>query len=95
MVTDEVLSYFKIFECDGNILNILDVTYERACMATQKEKYYMTLVKTLIDHNDRQNLPLSNEKLRQSVSTVMVETEEEERDAKRNANNVTIDTFIQ
>ena len=63
-------------------------------MATQKEKYYMTLVKTLIDHKDRQNLPLSNEKLRQSVSTVMVETEEEERDAERNSNNVTMDTFI-
>ena len=37
-VTDEVLSYLKIFECGGNILNRLDVTYERACMATPKRR---------------------------------------------------------
>ena len=35
-VTDEVPSYFNIFECGRNILNIIDVIYERACMATQK-----------------------------------------------------------
>ena len=64
-------------------------------MATQKEKYYMTLVENLIDHNDRHNVPFSNEKLWQEVSTVMEETEEEELDAKHNANNLTMDTFIQ
>ena len=36
-VTDEVMSYFNIVECRRNILNRLDATYERACMATQKE----------------------------------------------------------
>ena len=76
-------------------MNRLDVTYERACMATKKEKYYLNLVETLMDHNDCHNAPLSNEKLRQAVSTVIVETEEEERDTKRNVNNVTMDTFIQ
>ena len=29
-VTDEVPSYFDIFECGGNHLNRLDLTYERA-----------------------------------------------------------------
>ena len=55
----------------------------------------MTLVETLIDHNDRHNVPLSNGKLRQAVSTVMEETGEEALDAKRNANNVTMDNLIQ
>ena len=59
------------------------------------QKNYMTLVETLIDHNDCHNVPFSNENIRQSVSTVMAETEEEERDAKHNTNNVTMDTFIQ
>ena len=36
-VTYEVQNYFNIFECVRNILNRLDVTYERLCMATQKE----------------------------------------------------------
>ena len=36
-VTKEVTSYFNIFECGRNLLDRLDVTYERACMATPKE----------------------------------------------------------
>ena len=36
-VIDEVLSYFDIFDCDRNILNRIDVTYEQACMATKRE----------------------------------------------------------
>ena len=49
---------------------------------------------TLVDYNDRNNVPLSNEKTQQAVSKVMAETEEEERDTKRNASNVTMDTFF-
>ena len=55
-------------------MNRLDVTHERVCMVTQKEECYMTLVENLIDHNDLHNVPLSNEKLRQAVGTVMSET---------------------
>ena len=51
------------------------------------------MLETLVDYNDCNNTPLSNEKLRQTVSKVMVETEEEEHDSKRKANNVTMDTF--
>ena len=48
---------------------------------------------TLVDYNDRNNATLSNEKLRQLVSKVMAETEEEECESKSNVNNVTMDTF--
>ena len=43
-VTDEVPSYFNIFECVRNILNRLDVTYEQACMAPAKDKYYTKML---------------------------------------------------
>ena len=94
-VTYEVPSYFNKFECGKNILNILDVTYERACMSTQKEEYYRNMLETIIEHNNRHNVPFSKKKLRQSFSTIMVKIKEKERDAKRNTNNVTTDTFIQ
>ena len=55
----------------------------------------MTLVETLIDHNDSHNVTLSNKKLRQAVSIVMEKMEEEAPDAERNANNVTMDNLIQ
>ena len=93
-VKDEVPSYFNIYECGGNILNRLDADYEQACMATMKYKYYTKILETLVDYNDRNNAPLSNENIRQSVSRVMAETEEEERDARRNSNNVTMYTFF-
>ena len=63
-------------------------------MATTKDKYYTMMLETLVYYNDRNNAPLSNDKLRRSVSKVLIETEEEERDAKRNANNVAMDTFF-
>ena len=37
-VTKEVPSYFNIFECGRNLLDRLDVTYERACMDTPKRE---------------------------------------------------------
>ena len=55
----------------------------------------MNLLETVFDHNDCHNVPLSYEKLRKEISTIMEETEEEERDTKHNANNVTMETFIQ
>ena len=56
-VTKEVPSYFNIFKCGRNILERLDVTYERACMATPKDKYYNTLLNTLVDNNKRKGTP--------------------------------------
>ena len=57
MVTYDVPSYFNVFECRRNILNRLDVTYEQACMATPRDKYYTKMLETLIDHNDHHNAP--------------------------------------
>ena len=62
-------------------------------MATTKEIYYTNISGTLVDYNDCTKIPLSNEKIRQAFSKVVAETEEEERDPKRNANNVTMDNF--
>ena len=36
--TVEVLRYFNIFGCGRNLLNRLDVTYERAYITTQEEE---------------------------------------------------------
>ena len=49
---------------------------------------------TLFNYNNRNNTPLSNEKIRQAVSRFMAEKGDEERDAERNANNVTMYTFF-
>ena len=75
-VTYDAPSYFNVFGCGRNILNRLDVSYERACMATPIDEYYTNILETLIDHNDRQNEPFSSEKLLQAVIRVMSETEE-------------------
>ena len=63
-------------------------------MATTKDKYYTKMLETLVDYNDRNNAPLSKEKILQAVSRVMAETEGEECDSERNANNVTMDIFF-
>ena len=77
LVTDEELSYFNIFECGRNPLNRLDVTHERAYMATLKDKYFEKMLENLVDHNDCHNARLSDENIRQAVSKVMAETEDE------------------
>ena len=67
------------------------MSYEQACMANPRYEYYTSLLETLVNYKYRNNGPLSNEKIQQSVSRVMAETEEEGRDAKRISNNVTMD----
>ena len=59
-VTKEVRSYFNIFECGRNLLDILDVTYAQACMATPKYKYYEKMLETLVDGNNSNCALLSN-----------------------------------
>ena len=39
-VTQKVTSHFNIFECGRNILDRLEVTYQRVFMATPQDKYY-------------------------------------------------------
>ena len=62
-VTKEVLIYFNIFECGRKILDILDVTYEQAYMETQKYKYCEKMFEILVNNNNCNGTPLSNEKL--------------------------------
>ena len=64
-------------------------------MATPKDKYYTKLLEDLVDYNDRNNAPLSNEKLWQTICTVISETEVEEHNIISGVNNAIIDTFCQ
>ena len=51
-VTEKVTSYFNIFECGRNILDQLDVTYQRAFMATSaQDEYYKEITKSIIKAN--------------------------------------------
>ena len=62
-------------------------------MAATIHKYYTKLLETLVDYNDNHDAPFSNEKLRQEISIVMTETEEEEHNVILNAITVTMDNF--
>ena len=88
-MTEKVKSYFNIYECGRNILYRLDVTYQRALMATPKDKYYNTLLDTLVKYNNLRGEPLSNDKIQQAVGKVIEETEAE---FERNYNKITCDT---
>ena len=73
--TGEVKSYLNIFECGRNLLDRLDVTYQRAFMATPQEKYYNAFLNNLVKVNNRKGAPLSNDNIWQSAGKVMEETE--------------------
>ena len=80
---------FNVFECWRKILDRLDVSYKRACIATPKEEYFTEMLGHLIEDNCCHGTPMSNKNLREAVITVM---EDEEKYPKRNVNNVTTDT---
>ena len=88
-------SYSNIFKCGRNILDILDVTYERVCMATPKDKYYEKMLETLVDDNNRNGTLFSNEKIQQAVSKVMKETEAEFECFKEITMDTSFQPFIQ
>ena len=69
-MTTEVKIYSKIFECERNLLDRLDVTYQQEFMTTPQDKYHMEMLKNLIKVNNREGEPLSNERLRQTVIDV-------------------------
>ena len=71
------------------------MSYEKVLMATTGEEYYTNVLDSLLYHNDRHGTPLSSKKLQELVSRVMAETEENEKYAKQNINNVTMDTLFQ
>ena len=57
-------------------------------METSRDRYYTEIFKTLTYYNDRNNTPLSNEKIREAINKVM------EEESISNDNNITADTFI-
>ena len=82
-VTYDVPNYFNVFnlfECGRNILDRLDVSYERAYMATQKEKYFSEMLDYLNNYNEQHGDQFSSEKLQDAVIRVI---EEEEEDTKK------------
>ena len=45
-LTEKVTSYFNIFECGRNLLDQLEVTYQRVFMATTEDEYYKDMMKS-------------------------------------------------
>ena len=51
-LTKEVKRYFNIFKCGRNLLDQLDVMYQRAFMSTPQDKYYTDMLDNLIKVNN-------------------------------------------
>ena len=76
-VTEKVTIYFNIFECDRNLLDQLDVTYQQAFMASPVregyytspalDRYYDQLAKSLINSNVGNDGTINNDKLNQAT----------------------------
>ena len=87
-VTEKVTSYFNTFECGRNILNQLDVTYQRSFMATSaQDEYYKEMKKSLIKANIEGG-KLCNVKIQQAVIDIRSELNLEH---ERNVNKITRD----
>ena len=91
-VTEKVTSYFNIYECGRNLLDRLDVTYQRAFMVTPKYKYCNTFLDTLVKDNNLRGEPFSNQNIQDAVSDVIEETEAK---FERNHNEITCDNSYQ
>ena len=84
-VTRKVTSYFNIFKCGRNLLDQLDVTYQRAFMASpvregyytspEQERYYDQLAKSLINSNVGNDGTINNDKLNQAITDLKAESE--------------------
>ena len=75
MVTDNPAvkeqRYFNIFKCGKNILNRIDATCERLCMANYRDKHYTELLRTITDFNNRNDAPLSNGNIKEAINKVI------------------------
>ena len=91
-MTKEVKIYCNIFECGRYISDRLDVTYQRAFMATPQDKYNTKLLDNLVKDNNRNGAPLSNEKIQQLVIDVREETDV---GRERNIKKIICDTSFQ
>ena len=96
-------SYFNIFECGRNIMDQLDITYQRAFMESPvqkvhhmpspaRERYYYQLAESLINSNAGNDGTINNDKLNQAITDLKAE---EEAGYERNINNlVQVDEYI-
>ena len=86
-VTEKVTSYFNIFECGINLLDPLDVTYQRAFMETSaQDEYYKEMTKSLIKANIGSDGKICNENIHRVVIDLRAELDLEH---ERNINNIT------
>ena len=85
-VIEKGTSYFNIFECGRNLLDQLDVTYQRAFMASPvregyyipspaRERYYDQLAKSLINLNVGSDGTINNDKCNQEITPLKAENE--------------------
>ena len=86
------LNVFNIFECRRKLLDIFDVSYKRAYMATTKEKYFAEMLDHINKHNERHGEKLSSKTFRDAVIRFM---EEEEEEIENYIYNITMDTSFQ
>ena len=95
-VNGKVTSYFNVFGSSGSPLDQLDVTYQRAFMASPvregyytspaRERYYDQLAKSLINPNVRSDRTINNDKLNQAITDLKAEAE---AGYERNINDMT------
>ena len=96
-MTAKVTSYFNIFECGRNLLDQLDITYQRAFMASPvREGYYMPspareisydqLERSLINSNVGSDGTINNDNLNQAITDLKSESE---AGHERNINDIT------
>ena len=85
-VIEKGTSYFNIFDCGRNILDQIDVTYQRAFMATPvpeghyipspaQDRYYDTLAKRLINSTVKSDGTINNDKLNEAITQLKAEKE--------------------
>ena len=65
-MTQKLKIYYNILECGRNLLDQLDITYQRAFMSTPEDEYYKEMTKSLIKANNEGG-KLCNEKIQQAV----------------------------
>ena len=81
-------SYFNIFECGRNLLDQLDVMYQRAFMATpipegfyftspSRERYYDKMTESLIKAKVRSDGAMNNDELHKAINQLKSEKESE------------------
>ena len=96
-VIDKGSSYFNIFECSRNLLDQLDVTYQRAFTTSQvqqrlykisaaRERYYDMVANKIIETNVGSEGTINDEELRKEITILK---SEEEAGNERNIDNMT------